>query len=88
MDTETMMYIIGILLAVIGVFLFRLLSQIDQLIAIVAELKSTIIEHKGDVSVIKEQITFHAKEIDEMNKLWDRVRAVENEITGIKARTN
>ena len=88
MPNEIIIYVGTVLLAVIGVFLMRLLRQIDQLITIVAEVKTALIEHKGDVLVIKEQVSNHTKELDDINLLWDRVRIVENDITGIKASRN
>ena len=86
MDHSITIYIIGLLLTVIGVFLLRLLKQIDRLIEIVGELKSALIEHQGTVSVIEEKISFQSKEIEDMNKLFDRVRAVESDIIEMKAR--
>jgi hypothetical protein len=89
---ETIFYIAAILLSVIGFFLIRLIGQIDQLtekftelIGIVSELKTTLVEHKGDVLVIKERIDTHSRELDGINKLYDRMRSAENEITSIKA---
>lgn len=92
MPSELLIYMITLLLTVIGVFLLRLLHQIDQLtnqfrdlIEIVAVVKTALVEHKGDVLVIKEQINNHTQDIKDMNLLFDRIRIVENELTGIKA---
>ena len=92
MPNETLIYVITLLLTVIGVFLMRLLHQIDELttqfkdlIDIVAVVKTALVEHKGDVLVIKEKIENNTKDIQDMNMLYDRIRLVENEITGIKA---
>ena len=88
MQNEIILYAGTILLAVIGVFLMRLLLQIDQLITIVAQLKTALLEHKGDVMVIKELVSNHTKELDGINLLWDRVRNVENDTTRIKSIIN
>jgi len=92
MPDEILIYVITLLLTVIGVFLMRLLNQIDELttqfkdlIDIVAVVKTALVEHKGDVLVIKEKIENNTKDIQDMNMLYDRIRLVENEITGIKA---
>lgn len=92
MPNELLIYVITLLLTIIGVFLLRLLHQIDQLtnqfkdlIEIVAVVKTALVEHKGDVLVIKEKIQNQTKDIQDMNGLYDRIRLVENEITGIKA---
>ena len=102
MDHPTFLYLIGafvgILLAVIGVFLKRLLKQLDdrseqfdikfdRLLEKFDLLNSTIFEHKADVEVIKEQIHTHARDINSMNNLFDRVRHIESELSGIKVKT-
>ena len=86
-----------ILLAIVALFLRRLLKQFDELLLKVEQLNSTLQDHKKDVSValtehktdvalITEKINGHTREIQEINILWDRIRVVENDITSIKAR--
>ena len=88
---------IMIMLTIIGWFLNRIAAQYDQaqknhneqfdkLLKKFDTLTAIIYEHKSDVEVIKEQINTHTKEMASINNLFDRVRSVENEITGIKAR--
>ena len=90
---DLMVYVVGLLLGIVGVFLLRLLAQIDkvtaqfnELIIIVSDLKTTLVEHKGDVMVIKEQISTHARDIEDINKIWDRMRNVESEVAIIRSR--
>jgi len=86
LEHTIVIYIIGLLLTVIGVFLLRLLKQIDRLIEIVGELKSALIEHQGTVSVIEEKIGFHAKALEDMNKLWELVRSLQTDMTVLKSK--
>jgi hypothetical protein len=81
-------FIIPIMLLIIGVFLSRLLNQFDELLKKFDVLNTTMLEHKADVDVIKEQISNHSKELIDINLLWDRVRIVENDVTTIKARAH
>ena len=61
-------------------------EQFDKLLKKFDILTEIIYEHKSDVEVIKEQISTQKRELLVMNNLFERVRVVENEITGIKAR--
>lgn len=92
-NIDLMVYVVGLLLGIVGVFLLRLLAQIDkvtsqfnELIVIVGDLKTTLVEHKGDVMVIKEQISTHARDIEDINKIWDRMRNVESEVAIIRSK--
>jgi hypothetical protein len=92
-NIDLMVYVVGLLLGIVGVFLLRLLAQIDkvtaqfnELIVIVGDLKTTLVEHKGDVMVIKEQISTHARDIEDINKIWDRMRNVENKVAIIESK--
>lgn len=103
MEHEVFLSITGVfillLLGIIGWFLIRLVKQQDEahqsnkdqfkeLLTKFDILNITMIEHKTDVEVIKEQISNHAIRLGDMNMLYDRVRTVENEISSIKARSH
>lgn len=89
-------FIVPILLAGIAFFLQRLIKQQDQahvatqtqfasLLDKIDVLTETLMSHKTDVAVLAERVGNHTKSIDDINKLYDRVREIENDITGIKA---
>lgn len=78
-----------ILLGVISFFLMRLLNQFDKLTDQVGELNKTMIkidkDLSGDVSVLKQKTEMLNEDLLNLNQLWDRVRAAENDIISIKA---
>ena len=90
-------FVVPILLAGIAFFLQRLIKQQDHahtatqtqfasLLDKIDVLTKTLTEHKTDVAVLAERVGSHTKSIDDVNKLYDRVREIENDITGIKAK--
>ena len=88
-------FVVPILLAGIAFFLHRLIKQQDQahkatqlqfssLLDKIDVLTKTLTDHKTDVAVLAERVGGHTKSINDINKLYDRIRDAENNIAGIK----
>jgi len=87
---------ISLLLLIIGWFLNRLIKQQDlaheqtgaqfkSLLEKFDTLNTTMLEHKTDVEVIKEQINTHSRELGAFNQIFDRIRIVESDVSVLKA---
>jgi flagellar basal body-associated protein FliL len=83
------------LLGAVTWFLNRLINQNDEthrenqkqfreLIDEVKEVRSTLHEHKGDMLVVKEQITFHTDKLKDVNTLFERIRDVNERLIEIE----
>ena len=74
--------LISILLAIIAVFLNRLLAQFDNLQDQFGKLNATMLkidkDISGDVGVLKVKV-------NELDTVWDRIRDVEENVIAIKS---
>ena len=73
---------IGLLLAVIALFLKRLLAQFDALTQQVGKLGETLIridsDFNGEIALLAERDEMMQRHLAEFSPLWDRVRKVED----------
>lgn len=80
---------IGLLLAIVAVFLRRLLGQFDALTAQVSKLGETLIridkDLSGDVSILMERDKANQKRLMELDPVWDRLRDAENRIVALES---
>jgi len=80
--------LMGILLGVIAYFLSRLLGQFDKLTETVKNLNDTMVridkELSGEVGVLRTHTMALQEEVRGLDSLWDRVRAVENDVIAIR----
>ena len=73
---------IGVLLAIIAMFLKRLLSQFDKLNSTMTKIDK---DFGADVAVLKSDIRQIRVDLDQISEVADRVRKVENDITAVQA---
>lgn len=78
-----------VLLSIIAVFLRRLLAQFDGVQQELRDLNRTMLridkDLSGDVSVLKSENVTLKEKVDDLDNLWDRMRAAETSLASIKA---
>lgn len=76
---------IAILLAVIAVFLKRLLSQFDKLTEKVSNLDTTLtridVDLSGELRLLEVADTHLEKKLEALEPMWDRLREAESRLT-------
>lgn len=75
------------LLSVIAYFLNRMVTQVDNLTDAVADVNATMLKIHGDLSsdvnVLKSEHADLNTRLKDLDPLWDRMRAVENDLARI-----
>lgn len=78
-----------LLLAIIAVFLRRLLAHIDKMTDQISELGKTLQridrDLSGEVSVLVERDKATQHRLSELDPVWDRMRSVETRVTTMEA---
>lgn len=78
-----------LLLGIIAVFLRRLLGHIDKMTDQIAELSATLTridkDLSGDVSLLLERDKVMQQRVQELDPVWDRMRAVETRLVKVEA---
>lgn len=78
-----------IMLCVISFFLNRLLLQFDQLTSQVGVLNETMKcidkDLSNEVGILKARLSTLQQSLDDINPIWDRLRAVETGVVAIKS---
>jgi hypothetical protein len=82
-EKELIASILGILLCLIAFFLIRILNQFDKLTEKVAELNQTFMKSDREVGEVVVLLKAKVEELD--THVWDRLRAVEEELITLKA---